>query len=359
MREWRMQSLRRRVASSAAAWGKHLMPIRQATRLQAVMRGWRDRGYILGNTHLDRLYLQELSELHASQQAREDRLQRLVDYSVPDWFWAQSARQTSSTSNLVGCKGGHSVQQTSPSNGQDAEGGHSGARVLDGCTPTPAGASLGAPEFDASSYRRFVPVDSLPDEHLPWEFQWGREYYDSLMSYDAWLRGKVLDTSYPTSIDADIDADNTSFFTEAIEQGDPECEAARVTCLLKVILPFSSKERYPPEWSFAPLSVDARRPVTEQLAAFSHFGHQSPPAARTLLSFMAKHAQRGFDVDKKLNPGKQYAYSQQAFYGPATRRSRKRGPADGVDDSYDGLDSLGATDDMFGVGHARGEASGY
>eukprot|EP00966_Prymnesium_polylepis_P068702 1595938-Prymnesium_polylepis.1 len=30
------------------------MPIRQATRLQAVMQGWRDRGYILGNTHLDR-----------------------------------------------------------------------------------------------------------------------------------------------------------------------------------------------------------------------------------------------------------------------------------------------------------------
>jgi hypothetical protein len=25
--------------------------------------------------------------------------------------------------------------------------------------------------------------------------------------------------------------------------------------------------------------------------------------------------------------------------------------------SYDGLDSLGATDDMFGVGHAREEAS--
>jgi hypothetical protein len=64
-------------------------------------------------------------------------------------------------------------------------------------------------------------------------------------------------------------------------------------------------------------------------------------------------------IDKKLNPGEEvYAYSKQAFYGPGTRRCRKPLPADGVDNSYEGLDSLGAIDDMFGVGHAREEASG-
>ena len=72
-----------------------------------------------------------------------------------------------------------------------------------------------------------------------------------------------------------------------------------------------------------------------------------------MLSFMVKYAQQSFDIDTKLNPGKKYAYSMQAFYGPGPRRGRKQSP-DEVDYSIaDGLDALEAIDDMLGVSSGR------
>mmetsp|Transcript_2906 Transcript_2906/g.7445 ORF Transcript_2906/g.7445 Transcript_2906/m.7445 type:complete len:387 (-) Transcript_2906:139-1299(-) len=197
-----------------------------AILLQAAARGWRARGYILGETYLNNVYIQE----SAAAAAREERLQRLVDYSIPGWFWAEPAaaqvrggpgrqrprqhkQKKDSSSNSVWADGNNLL---SPATGQAAVRGRCGASSQ-AATPTPASACLGTPGFDGTSLPRFVLPDCDPDVHLPWEFRWG-EYYDALPGYDAWLRG------------AELLAHDDEFFEESLDAARaPRASMARAT----------------------------------------------------------------------------------------------------------------------------------
>ena len=66
-------------------------------------------------------------------------------------------------------------------------------------------------------------------------------------------------------------------------------------------------------------SIDARRPVVEQLAEFADLGWPQPPSAGELQQRMVEYVTNKFDWDRQNYPypGKTYAYSKKEYFSKA------------------------------------------
>lgn len=112
-----------------------------------------------------------------------------------------------------------------------------------------------------------------PDAALPWEFRLTRGQFTWLEPYDRWVRGATLAQDPRTHTDGDE-------FDSNVEDGEPQYEAEKVTCLLHIVFPPGVR---------GDTCFDARRPPAAQWKAFAHYGwDKAPPRAGQLLKLLVE-----------------------------------------------------------------------
>ena len=122
----------------------------------------------------------------------------------------------------------------------------------------------------------------MPNYHLAEMCRLGRRKYKLLESYDAWLRGGVLDPGHygprPGEEGCDV--------IDVVEDDYPDGEVARVTALLGVMLPHYFDFQSVPDDL-----VDARIPLEGQQERFAQLGWDTIPSTGRLMQRMVEYVE--------------------------------------------------------------------